>query len=147
MFVVKSKCEKVLILYGEHFEKLSKNTLICLSKVESTERNKRQVKRLKTQCANIDKMCQENGHCLLGGDINLDKNLSNDPLKRPELRALCPIWDTCMIDNGLLQLNFKPTWHMPGKNASLIDLYYSNKPEKVDGVNDVSNLLSKFAHK
>ena len=86
-------------------------------------------------------MRAESNNCIIGGDINIEKNLHNDPLSRPEMKALCPIWDKCMIDNGFIQMNFKDTWHMPGKRSSLLDLYYCTTPDKVSGISNVTNLL------
>ena len=85
-----------------------------------------QVKRLKSLCENIRKVCDTSKKFILGGDLNMDKCTANDPLSRPELRALCPIWDKCILENNLTQINFKNTWHMPGKRSSLLDLYLSS---------------------
>lgn len=32
---------------------------------------------------------------------------------------------------------------MPGRKLSLLDLFYSTKPDKTDGISNVTNLLSK----
>ena len=34
---------------------------------------RKEVETLKVQCSNIDNMCRENKHCILAGDINIDK--------------------------------------------------------------------------
>ena len=36
-------------------------------------------------------MQAECNNCIIGGDINQDKNLHNDPMQRPEMKALSPI--------------------------------------------------------
>ena len=59
------------------------------------------------------------------------------------MRALAPIWEECISDNNLIQLNFKDTWHMPGKRSSLLDLFYCTKPELVSNVDNTTNLLSE----
>ena len=79
----------------------------------------------------------------MGGDINIDKNFKNDPMSRQEIKALSPIWDQCMLDCGLVQMNFKDTLHMPGKRLCLLDLYYCTKPEMVSDINNVTNFLSE----
>ena len=104
---------------------------------------KKQIARLKTQCINLHKIRKETDNMIVGGDISIDKNLHNDPTNRPELKALTPIWDQCMLDCGLIQLNFKNTWHMPGKRPSLLDLYYTTKPQMISGVENVTNMLSE----
>ena len=77
------------------------------------------------------------------GDINIDRNVNNDPQDRNDIKALASIWEEFISDNDLTQLNFKPTWHMPGKKPSLLDLYYTNCPNLIDGVANVLNLLSE----
>merc|ERR1711954_299442 len=57
--------------------------------------------------------------------------------------ALAPIWEECISDNNLIQLNFKDTWHMPGKRSSLLDLFYCTKPELISNVENTTNLLSE----
>merc|ERR1711954_552990 len=109
----------------------------------STEGIKKQVTRLKKQCENINLLCQNFNNCLIGGDINLDRNKKNDPFSRPELRALTPIWEECISGNNLIQLNFKDTWHMPGRRSTLLDLFYCTKPELISNVENTTNLLSE----
>ena len=104
---------------------------------------KKQVERLKSQCKNLHKIREETDNIIIGGDINIDKNLQNDPTNRPELKALTPIWDKCMLECGFIQLNFKDTWHMPGKRSSLLDLFYTTKPQMISGVANVTNILSE----
>ena len=73
----------------------------------------------------------------------MDKYKKGNPLSRPELKALSPIWDLCMLENNLTQINFKNTWHMVGKHSSLLDLYYCTAPEVINGVTNVTNILSE----
>lgn len=87
-------------------------------------------------------MRAECSNCIIGGDINLDKNLHNNPMRRPEMKALSPIWDKCMLDCEYVQMNHTDTWHIPGKRSNLLDLYYCTKPDNVSGINNVTNLLS-----
>ena len=104
---------------------------------------KKQVSRLKTQCENIERMCKENPTCIIGRDINIDRNVKNDPEFIHELKPLIPIWEKCLINSNLIQMNFNNTWHMPRKWPSLLDSSYCNKPEKVSNVANVTNLLSE----
>merc|ERR1711954_440506 len=34
-------------------------------------------------------------------------------------------------------------WHMPGRRSSLLDLFYSSKPELITNIENTTNLLSK----
>ena len=67
---------------------------------------RRQVNRLKKQVENINRMCSENKVCLIGGDLNLDRCKDNDAFRRPEIKALSPIWEEAMLENNLSQINF-----------------------------------------
>ena len=40
---------------------------------------RKQENRIKSQCNNIEKMCSKNQHCLIGRDINIDKNYTMIP--------------------------------------------------------------------
>ena len=103
----------------------------------------KQVGRLKKQIVSLNKFTTEMKKHIICGDINIDRNENNDPLERNDLKALAPIWEEFISDRELTQLNFKPTWHMPGKKSSLLDLYYANCPNLIDGVANVLNLLSE----
>merc|ERR1711954_407544 len=67
----------------------------------------------------------------------MDKNPDND------LKALEPTWEQFISEFNMSQINFKPTWHMPGKSPSLLDIYYADCPNQIDCVKNVSNLLSE----
>jgi len=95
----------------------------------------RQVNRLKMLCGNIDKICKDFPKILIC------KN--NDPLSCPGLRALSPIWDMCFLENQLVQINFKNTWHRAGEKSSLLDLIYLTVPQTTDGVVNTPNVLSE----
>ena len=93
----------------------------------------------------IINVCSLGDPVLVGGDLNIDQNLSNDPTSRQVLRALYPHWDTCLAQNNLTRLNHNATRHMPGQKPSLLDLFYTNRPSKFDGVETLPNLLSEHS--
>ena len=64
-------------------------------------------------------------------------------MSRPELQALIPIWEQNILDNDLCQLNKKNTWHRPGKRSSLLDLFFTNVPGIIDGIQNAVNTLSE----
>merc|ERR1711954_110786 len=83
---------------------------------------------LKSMSECITKICKEFRKVVLGGDLNIDHCQDNDPLSRPELRALFPLWEQCLLENDLCQINKKNTWHRAGKRSSLLDLFFGSVP-------------------
>ena len=73
----------------------------------------------------------------------MDECHKNYPLSRPEFRALCTIWDTFMLENKLSQINFKNMCHCVGKKSSLLNLFYCTAPKTINGILNVSNILSE----
>ena len=110
---------------------------------EDSEGIRKQVSRLNSMCNQINLICKDFKKVLIGGDLNIDHCLENNPLSRPELKALYPIWEQCIIDNDLCQMNRKNTWHRPGKRSSLLDIFFSNCPNLIDGVQNMVNTLSE----
>ena len=108
----------------------------------SKEGISRQVARLKVQVSNLERFCRFNKRNIICGDLNMDKYEEND-LDRPELKALEPTWEQFVSDFNLTQINHKPTWHMPGKSPSLLDIFYADCPNQIDCVQNVTNLLSE----
>ena len=80
---------------------------------------------------------------LLGGDLNIDRHLPNNPLSRPELKALTPILEDFFATNNLSQLNWKPTRHQAGCNSSLLDIFASNIPERISEIENFYNTMSE----
>merc|ERR1711954_191890 len=78
-----------------------------------------------------------------GGDINIDRHLPNNPLVRPELKALTPVLEDFMATCNLTQTNWEPTRHQAGQNSLLLDLYLTNIPERVKGVKNFHNTMSE----
>lgn len=68
---------------------------------------------------------------LIIGDINLDQRVENDPLSRPEIRALQPIFDKICISKGLKRLNKEPTRHSTNAKSSLLDLVLATDPQNI----------------
>merc|ERR1711954_226937 len=56
----------------------------------------RQVRRLKLAIETLKSNKIKDYDILLGGDINIDRHLPNNPLSRPELKALTPILEDLM---------------------------------------------------
>ena len=98
---------------------------------------------MSSMCEKITGLCKDFKKGVIGGDLNIYQCRENDPKSRRELRALFPLWEQCKLDNDICQLNFKNTWHRAGKRSSLLDLYFSNVPRLIDGVQNVVNSLSK----
>ena len=94
----------------------------------------RQISRFNKICSILDNICRSGFSVVWCGDKNIDRNFTNDPLKRPKIKALMPILEDCLDRNNLKQINFKPTWHMPGKPSSLLDIFFSNASQRMDGV-------------
>ena len=84
----------------------------------------------------------KNSMIICGGDLNLDRNKSNDITKRPDLRVLMPVFNKCLARNDLAQINFLNAWHTLGRRSSLIDLFLTNKPQKITEVRNEVNILS-----
>ena len=80
---------------------------------------------------------------VIGGDLNIDRHLPNDPLERSDLKVLYPILDDFINTNNLTQMNWEPTRHRSGNKSSLVDIFLSNSPNKIDGVEYVPNSLSE----
>merc|ERR1711954_5458 len=78
-----------------------------------------------------------------GGDINIDRHLPNNPLVRPELKALTPVLEDFMTTCNLTQLNWLPTQHQAGCNSSLLDIFLSNIPERISGIKNFYNTMSE----
>ena len=103
----------------------------------------RQCLRLKDMTKNINALCDEKYEIIIGGDLNIDRHLPNDPLRRPEVRALTPILEDIMMSQNIAQLNFIPTRHQNGCNSSLFDLFLSNIPERISNVENFTNITSE----
>merc|ERR1711954_503279 len=68
----------------------------------------RQVQRLKLAFEKLEENKIKDFDILLGGDINIDRHLPNNPLARPELKALSPVLEDFMTTCNLTQLNWLP---------------------------------------
>merc|ERR1712112_444009 len=56
---------------------------------------------------------------------------------------MSPIFDHIISHNSLAQMNFKNTWHRPGRKSSLLDLFYTDKPHRVTKIQNTVNILSE----
>merc|ERR1711954_349526 len=103
----------------------------------------RQVRRLKMAFEKLDSNGIKDYDVLLGRDLNIDRHLPNNPLSRPELKALTPVLEDFMATCNLSQLNWKPTRHQAGCNSSLLDIFISNIPERISGIENFYNTMSE----
>ena len=69
------------------------------------------------------------------GDINIDQNQDNQPWLRPDLKALQPILDRLVVS----QDNTRFSIH---QNPSLLDLFLSSDPTKINKIHNVKTGLS-----
>ena len=79
----------------------------------------------------IEKVIDDNNPTIVAGYINIYRNINNDPLKRPDIKALIEILEATMKDCSLVQMNWENTRHWFGKD-SLVDLFLTNIPQKVN---------------
>ena len=75
--------------------------------------------------------------------MNIDRHLPNDPLSRPDMRALTPILEDYMVDSSMVQVNHKPTRHQQGCRSSLLDLFITYEPERLVEVDNILNTMSE----
>merc|ERR1712081_132374 len=108
----------------------------------SAEGIARQVRRLNEMIENWSKISNLGYEIMIAGDLNIDRHWPNDPLSRPELRALNPLLENLMVAENLTQMNFKPTQHQAGVNSILLDLFLTNIPERIRNVENFASLLS-----
>merc|ERR1711954_513395 len=64
---------------------------------------------------------------------------------RQTLKALYPHWDNMLMQNNLKRLNHENTRFMPGHKPSLLDVFYTNSANKIDGVETKPNILSEHS--
>ena len=102
----------------------------------------RQVQRLELAVQSLSRVVSDGNIHLVAGDINIDRHLPNDPLLRPDLRALTPVLEDYLIDSSMLQINHKPTRHQLGSRSSLLDLFLTNVPDRIVDIDNVLNTLS-----
>merc|ERR1711954_307349 len=103
----------------------------------------RQVRRLKLAIEKLKDNKSKDFYILLGGDLNIDRHLPNNPLARPELKALTPILEDFMTTCNMTQLNWLPTRHQAGCNSSLLDIFLSNILERISGIKNFYNTMSE----
>ena len=80
---------------------------------------------------------------LIAGDINLDRNQSNNPYNRKDIKDTLPMLDDMIADHKLTQLNWDPTRFKFNNRPSSLDLYITNCPNKIANVSLITNLRSK----
>ena len=103
---------------------------------------KRQKSRFQKIADIVDKIRSTSDNMLLIGDYNIDQWKDNEPWLWPELRALQPILDYIMVNNGLKIMNHKTTRHCVSQRSSLLDLILSSDPESIFNVKNIKTGLS-----
>ena len=64
-----------------------------------------QVFRMKCLFETFQKVINLGAPVFIGGDLNIDRHLPNDPLARPDLKELYPLLDDFMTINNITQIN------------------------------------------
>ena len=108
----------------------------------SPEGIKRQVRRFRKFKEAVDKAKDEGHEISVIGDLNIDQWQENDPMSRPELRALQPVLDDLILTNSLTLMNTEPTRHMRGQKSSLLDLVLVSDEYKIKGLKNLKTGLS-----
>ena len=103
---------------------------------------KRQKIRLEKFSKTIDHLQALGSHLILLGDYNIDQWAENEPWLRPEIRALQPILDRIISNNGLTRMNKIPTRHAAHNNSSLLDLILANDPTNIKKIKNIKTGLS-----
>ena len=103
---------------------------------------KQRILQLKKLMTDVKESKQRNT-LIWAGDLNCDKNQNNDPMTRPDIRVIYPIFNDIISNNNLAQMNHKNTWHRPGRKSSLLDLFFTDKPHRVTKVENTVNILSE----
>ena len=102
---------------------------------------KADLKSLKNQ-KSIESIKDKADHMVIIGDLNIDQWAENQPWLRPELRALQPILDRIIVNNGLKRMNHSPTRHCLNQRSSLIDLILSSDLPAIYNVKNLKVGLS-----
>ena len=118
--------------------------LPCEAEVPDSGQLGNQITRLIKALEPIDDLRAKGHHILVGGDINIDHLVVNDPCKRWDIAKLTETLDDIRDRNQLEILNnlSKPTRFQRGHKPSLLDLFIASHPERVDGLEIVNSLLA-----
>ena len=91
----------------------------------------------------IDRVSSSGDRVIIGGDINLDRNLANDPYNRIDIKDTLPLLDSMIIDHNFTQMNDSCTRFRAGHRPSLLDLFLSNCPNLFSNTGTFTNLASE----
>ena len=97
----------------------------------TTEGIKRQVKRFEVFEDSLNQISSEAQQLMLIGDFNVDQYPANNPLYRPEVKALQPIIERISVNHGIKRLNHEPMRFFVGQRLSLLDLCMANYPDNI----------------
>ena len=90
----------------------------------------------------VENIASESDQIMVLGHINIDQNQDNQPWLRPDLKALQPILDRLVVSQGLKQMNKDNTQFSIHQNPSLLDLFLSSDPTKINKIHNVKTGLS-----
>merc|ERR1711954_142775 len=77
------------------------------------------------------------------GDLNIDRLMINDPIRRHDLRNLIPKLEDFQHTFNFSLINNKPTRYRAGQTPSLLDLIMSNRPDLISSWENFTNLCSE----
>ena len=76
------------------------------------------------------KLKSQNNSLIWAVDLNVDKNPCDDNSMRPDLRLITPIFGEIIDKKDLAQLKLCNMWHRLGKESLLLDIFYTDKPQR-----------------
>ena len=102
----------------------------------------KQVERLHKILGVISDLRQLNNEVICMGDLNIDLWPPNDPGQRPDIKKLSAEYLSVMNQQGMCQVNFKPTRIRLNSNPSLIDHYFASNIGKIDSVETKATIIA-----
>ena len=102
----------------------------------------KQVERLNNIMGVISSLRQSNNEVICMGDLNIDLWPPNDPSQRPDLKKLSAEYLSVMNQEGMCQVNFKPTRVRLNTNPSLIDHFFASHIGKIDSVETKATIIA-----
>ena len=87
--------------------------------------------------------CIQRGDTHIFGDINVDRNLRNNPGARPDIGDLVNELESFQTRHKVTLMNNKNTRHRRLDRPTLLDLVLTNCPHKITSVTNLSNVTSE----
>ena len=101
-----------------------------------------QKERFEALTKQIDTVVNLGKPVVVGGDLNIDRNVKNNPLKRGDVKIVTELLEAMMTRNKMYQLNWENTRHRINTPSSLLDLIITNIPTKIDSIATKANIIS-----